>query len=85
VTVLDKVRGEAHAHPVVARVQVFEVGRDSSLTPSSTSTDAAESTRGAIANVTLAVTEDQARELAEARRLGDLDVVLLPVPDSSAE
>ena len=31
-----------------------------------------------IASVTLAVTADQARQLAEARRTGDLDILLLP-------
>ena len=36
--------------------------------------------RGAIASVTLAVTPDEARQLAEARRTGELDILLLPGP-----
>jgi Flp pilus assembly protein CpaB len=79
VTLVDKVRNEAHAHEVLQRVQVFEVGRDRSLIgPSVGSADAASSARGAITSLTLAVTSDQALQLAEARRSGELDVVLLP-------
>jgi hypothetical protein len=37
--------------------------------------------RGAITSVTLAVTADQARQLAEARRTGEMDIVLLPPAD----
>jgi pilus assembly protein CpaB len=78
VTVVDKTRGEAHARQVLERAQVFEVGRDSSLTSSTIASDAADAARGSIASVTLAVTTDQARLLAEARRMGELDVLLLP-------
>jgi Flp pilus assembly protein CpaB len=79
VTVTDKTRNEAHASEVLGRAQVYEVGRDVSLTGSSVgSSDSAAAARGAIASVTLAVTADQARQLAEARRSGDLDIVLLP-------
>ena len=77
VTLPDKSRGEAHAHQVLERAQVFEVGRDSSLSSSSAS-DARDSSRGPISSVTLAVTPDQARQLAEARRAGELDILLLP-------
>jgi Flp pilus assembly protein CpaB len=77
VTVADKARGEAHAHQVLERAQVFEVGRDSSLM-SSSAADSVDSARGPIASVTLAVTADQARQLAEARRTGELDILLLP-------
>jgi hypothetical protein len=35
-------------------------------------------TRGSITNVTLAVSADDARKLAEARRTGELDIILLP-------
>ncbi|MBV8715645.1 MAG: Flp pilus assembly protein CpaB [Chloroflexi bacterium] len=84
VTVTDKTRGTAHTNQVLERAQVFEVGRETSLTGSTSSTtDAAASFRGAITSVTLAVTADQARQLAEARRTGDLDIVLLPPPDTS--
>ncbi len=79
VTVTDKSRNEAHARQVLDRAQVFEVGRDVSLTSSSVAgSDSANAGRGTITSVTLAVTEDQARQLAEARRTGDLDVLLLP-------
>jgi Flp pilus assembly protein CpaB len=83
VTVIDKTRNEAHAHQVLERAQVFEVGRDPSVGSSSitTSSDAADATtRGSISSVTLAVTADEARQLAEARRTGELDVLLLPPP-----
>lgn len=79
VTVTDKSTGEAHARPVLDRAQVFEVGRDASLTSSAAaSSDVADVNREPIASVTLAVSADQARQLAEARRTGDLDVLLLP-------
>jgi Flp pilus assembly protein CpaB len=82
VTVVDKARSEAHARVVLDRVQVFSVGREQSLTNigsisgSSASEDGFQ--RGDISTVTLAVTPDQARQLAEARRVGELDVVLMP-------
>ena len=79
-TVTDKARGEAHARPVLERAQVFDVGRDQSLSSSSLGSDPVESSRGPISSVTLAVTADQARQLAEARRMGELDVLLLPPP-----
>jgi Flp pilus assembly protein CpaB len=80
VTVADKSRNEAHTREVLDRAQVYEVGRDVSLTSSSSpgGTNAADSARGPIASVTLAVTMQQARQLAEARRSGDLDILLLP-------
>jgi Flp pilus assembly protein CpaB len=82
VTVADKTRNEAHARQVLERAQVFEVGRDVSLSSSSaSSSDSTNAVRGAIASVTLAVTADQARQLAEARRTGELDIVLLPPVD----
>jgi Flp pilus assembly protein CpaB len=77
VTVVDKPRAEAHARLVLDRVVVFSVGREQSLA-SSSSPDADTFGRGAISSVTLAVTPDQARQLAEARRIGELDVLLVP-------
>jgi Flp pilus assembly protein CpaB len=77
VTVVDKARSEAHARLVLEHVAVFGVGREQSLA-SSTSADADGFPRGSISSVTLAVSPDQARLLAEARRTGELDVVLLP-------
>jgi pilus assembly protein CpaB len=79
VTITDKSRNEAHAHQVLDRVQVFEVGRDPSLaSPGLSGSDSADSGRGAISSLTLAVRADQAVQLAEARRTGELDIVLLP-------
>jgi Flp pilus assembly protein CpaB len=86
VTVVDKAHNEAHSRPVLERAQVFEVGRDvtfGSTSAGSTATiggsgEADSAPRGAIASVTLAVTADQARQLAEARRTGELDILLLP-------
>jgi Flp pilus assembly protein CpaB len=84
VTVTDKSRGSAHTSQVLDRALVFEVGRETSLAGSSTTgTDATGVTRGAITSITLAVTADQARQLAEARRTGELDIVLLPPADTS--
>ena len=85
VTVVDKNKNEAHTRPVLDRAPVFDVGRDQSFSSSSsTSSVAADGdgfTRGSITSVTLAVTADQARQLAEARRTGELDVLLLPPPE----
>jgi Flp pilus assembly protein CpaB len=84
VTVTDKTSNTAHTSQVLERAQVFEVGRDASLTGSTSSTaDSAASTRGAITSITLAVTADQARQLAQARRTGELDIVLLPPTGAS--
>jgi len=77
VTVSDKARGEARARLVLERAQVFGVGREQSMS-GSTTTDTDGFARGAISSVTLAVSPDQARQLAEARRSGELDILLLP-------
>jgi len=84
-TTTDKTRGEAHARVVLDRAKVFDVGRDQSFSSSSASSDADSAQRGSITNVTLAITADQARQLAEARRTGDLDIILLPAPDTAAD
>lgn len=85
VTLTDKTRNEAHTRQVLDHARVFEVGRDQSfgssgssgpLTNTTAETDVAA--RGSIVSVTLAVTAEQARQLAEARRTGELDVLLLP-------
>jgi Flp pilus assembly protein CpaB len=78
VTVVDKGRTEAHARLVLDRVAVFSVGREQASLTSSSSADADVAPRGPISTVTLAVRPEEARLLAEARRIGELDVVLLP-------
>lgn len=83
VTVADKSRSEAHARQVLERARVFEVGHDQSFGSSSLSSDSTGAARGPITSVTLAVTPDQARQLAEARRVGELDVLLLPPQQAS--
>lgn len=76
-TVADKTRGQARTQEVLERAQVFEIGRDASLSSSSLG-EGSDVARGPIASVTLAVTADQAQKLAEARRSGELDILLLP-------
>jgi Flp pilus assembly protein CpaB len=82
-TVIDKSKNEAHTRPVLDRGSVLEVGRDQSFSSSSSSVsaDGGGASSGSITSVTLAVTADQARQLAEARRTGELDVLLLPPPE----
>jgi len=81
VTVVDKTRNEAHTRQILDRAQVFEVGRDQSFGSSGTTAETDGLARGSIASVTLAISADQARQLAEARRTGELDVLLLPPPE----
>jgi Flp pilus assembly protein CpaB len=81
VTVIDKTRNEAHTRQILDRALVFEVGRDQSFGSSGTTTETDTLARGPIASVTLAITAEQARQLAEARRTGELDVLLLPPPE----
>ncbi|HEX8969591.1 MAG TPA: Flp pilus assembly protein CpaB [Chloroflexota bacterium] len=83
VTVTDKARNSAETRPVLDRAQVFEVGRDAPLSASNPGSDSADSDRGAITSLTLAVTADQARLLATARRTGEFDILLLPPPERS--
>jgi Flp pilus assembly protein CpaB len=78
VTVVDKARNEAHTRLVLDHAQVFDVGRDQAFSSSSSSGSDTPAARGAINSVTLALSPDDARQLAEARRSGDLDVLLLP-------
>jgi Flp pilus assembly protein CpaB len=86
VTVTDKSRNEAHTSEVLDRAQVFEVGRDAPLVSSGAPPSAsADAPRGTIATITLSVSVDQARQLAEARRTGELDVLLLPASSASRQ
>lgn len=78
VTVTDKTRNEAHARVALDQARILEVGRDQTYASSSASADGQPASRGAIASITLAVSAAQARQLAEDRRSGELDVVLLP-------
>jgi Flp pilus assembly protein CpaB len=84
-TVSDKSRGTAHSSRVLDRAQVYEVGRDAPLAGSTAANTDTTIPRGAITSVTLAVTADEARQLAEARRTGDLDIVLLPPAEPSRQ
>jgi len=83
VTVVDKTRNEAHTRQILDRAQVFEVGRDQAFGSSSVTAESDSPSRGTISSVTLAITAEQARQLAEARRTGELDVLLLPSPEVS--
>jgi Flp pilus assembly protein CpaB len=86
VTVADKTHNEAHARQVLERAQVFDVGRDVPLSSSgNSSSDSTNTVRGTITSITLAVTADEARQLAEARRTGELDIMLLPPADASRQ
>jgi Flp pilus assembly protein CpaB len=78
VTIIDKSHNEVHARQVLDRAQIFEVGRDAALSRSNVTAETSDGVRGSITSVTLAVTADQARLLAEARRSGELDILLLP-------
>jgi Flp pilus assembly protein CpaB len=78
VTVVDKARNEAHTRVVLDTAQIYQVGREQSFGSTSVTSDPDTAARGAIASLTLVVTADQARQLAEARRTGELDVLLLP-------
>jgi Flp pilus assembly protein CpaB len=80
-TVIDKTRNEAHTRQILERAQVFAVGREQSFGCSGTTAEADAAPRGSVASVTLAITAEQARQLAEARRTGELDVLLLPPPE----
>jgi Flp pilus assembly protein CpaB len=77
VTVGDKTRGDVHTRLVLERARVFDVGREAPVGGSSGASEAERVARAPIASVTLVATAEQARQLAEARRLGELDVVLL--------
>jgi Flp pilus assembly protein CpaB len=79
-TTSDKTRAEAHTWVVVDRATVFDVGRESTAGGLASAVEGTgdRAERGAITSVTLVVTADQARDLAEARRSGELDVALLP-------
>ncbi|MCA1644320.1 MAG: Flp pilus assembly protein CpaB [Chloroflexi bacterium] len=81
VTVVDKTRNEAHTRQVLERAQVFGIGRDRSFGSSGTNAESDALPPGSITSVTLAISAEQARQLAEARRTGELDVLLLPAPE----
>src|SRR5919199_1293294 len=85
VTVADQARNQAHARLVLDRARVFEVGHDQSFASSGLASDPADTARGPITSLTLAVTADQARQLAEARRTGEqeLEQRLRPAIDAA--
>jgi Flp pilus assembly protein CpaB len=78
VTVGDKTRGDVHTRVAMDRARVFDVGREAPVGGSGGASEAERAARAPIASVTLVATAEQARQLAEARRSGELDVVLLP-------
>jgi Flp pilus assembly protein CpaB len=82
VTITDKSRNEARTRQVLEQAPVFAVGHDQSIAASGVAAggDVSGLSRGPITSVTLAVSAEQARQLAEARRSGELDVLLLPPP-----
>jgi Flp pilus assembly protein CpaB len=88
-TLTDKSHNEAHTTTVLNSAEIFAVGRDAGLGTGSVSGSGSgavsDSAGGSITTVTLAVTAEQARQLAEARRTGDLDIVLLPPPEDSGQ
>ena len=75
-TVSGGARAEARTRLVVERAQVYAVGRDQALSGSSQRED--DAFGGRITSITLVVSPEQARLLAEARHSGELDVLLLP-------
>jgi pilus assembly protein CpaB len=82
VTITDKTRNEARTRTVLERAQIFGVGREPTAGSTSATSDGEARGRASISSVTLAIPADQARQLAEARRSGELDVVLLPPPEA---
>jgi Flp pilus assembly protein CpaB len=64
---------------VVSRAVVYDVGRDTSSSLSTTG-QSTSSGSGSLTWLTLIVNESQAMELARARWNGDIDVALLPPP-----
>lgn len=88
VTVVDKTRGQAQTRTVLDRVTVLDVGRDGPTGSAGTvaglgTSDAEIRARAAITSLTLTLSRTEAQALAEARRLGELDVLLLPPRDST--
>jgi Flp pilus assembly protein CpaB len=83
VTVTDKARNQANTRTLLERAQVFGVGREQTIGSTSSTADNEARGRASISSVTLAIPAEQARQLAEARRSGELDVVLLPPPEAS--
>jgi Flp pilus assembly protein CpaB len=71
-------RGDGAAHVVLPQVTVYEVGRDSGSSLTSSSSSSSSASTGPLAWITLIVTQDQAVQLAQARWSSDLDVALLP-------
>jgi Flp pilus assembly protein CpaB len=80
-TVTDKTRNEAHTRAILERAIVFDVGHDRSAGSSGFTSDTDPVRQGAITSVTLSVGVEQARQLAEARHSGELDLVLLPLAE----
>jgi Flp pilus assembly protein CpaB len=82
----NKGKPEARTTVVLARVMVYDVGyadRQLSVGTGSNSADPA-ALAGALRSVTLAVTEQEAIALAQARWSGELDVALLAANQSAA-
>ena len=75
IVTLNKGKPEVRAAVVLDRVSVYDVGYD---TRGGVIATDGPSSQGAVRWLTLAVTPDQSRRLAEAKGSGDLDVTLLP-------
>lgn len=83
---LSKGKPESRTYVALPRVTVYDTGYDESAAVlgtggmGSSGAPAGGRSRGPAATLTLAVTQEQALELARARWNGDLDVVLAPPP-----
>lgn len=75
---LNKGKPDTRTTVVLPRVSVYDVGYDPRTTAFSTDVTNNGVAQGTAKWVTLIVTPDQARQLAEAKWSGDLDVALLP-------
>ncbi|MFN8472793.1 MAG: Flp pilus assembly protein CpaB [Anaerolineae bacterium] len=75
---LNKGKPDTRTSVVLPRVSVYDVGYDQWTTAFSTDAAGNAVVQGPTKWVTLTLTPEQARQLAEAKWSGDLDVALLP-------
>ena len=79
-----KDRGRRATERCAGPVATGDVSHPAGMGVAGATAEADPPARGVIASVTLAITAEEARQLAEARRTGELDVLLLPPPPEVA-
>lgn len=85
IVTLNKGKPDEHTQVALPRVTVYDVGYAQAVSAITTGSSETAAGRGEIQWISLAVTQDQALQLSQAKWAGELDIALLPPAASQAQ